>query len=162
MVRVRKSPNMMSTTGRRPVMAAPTASPVIPASEMGVSITRSVPNSSTRPDRTLNGVPASATSSPRINTRGSRRISSARSSRIASPKVISRPCASGVDILVHLVWFGVRGGKAELHRGLDLGLYRLVNLVDGRLIGDCLFAEPAGQALDGGALGHPLPLFFFR
>ena len=41
MTRVRKSPNMMSTTGRIPVIAAPTASPVIPASEIGESITRS-------------------------------------------------------------------------------------------------------------------------
>jgi len=39
--------------------------PVKPASEIGVSITRSAPNSSTRPDSTLNGVPASATSSPK-------------------------------------------------------------------------------------------------
>ena len=52
-----KSPNMMSTTGRKPVMAAPTARPVKPASEIGVSMTRSLPNSSTRPFTTLNGVP---------------------------------------------------------------------------------------------------------
>ena len=32
---------MMSTTGRRPVIAAPTAIPVKPASEIGVSSTRS-------------------------------------------------------------------------------------------------------------------------
>ena len=41
MARVMKSPNMMSTTGRMPVMAAPTARPVKPASEIGESITRS-------------------------------------------------------------------------------------------------------------------------
>ena len=34
-----KSPNMMSTTGRIPVMAAPTPMPVMPASEIGESIT---------------------------------------------------------------------------------------------------------------------------
>src|ERR1035441_2335486 len=60
MVRVMKSPNMMSTTGRRPVIAAPTAIPVNPASEIGVSSTRSLPNSSSKPERTLKGVPASA------------------------------------------------------------------------------------------------------
>src|SRR5579871_2512480 len=66
MTRVRKSPNIMSAMGRMPVIAAPTATPVNPASEIGVSITRFVPNSSTNPESTLNGVPASATSSPKI------------------------------------------------------------------------------------------------
>src|SRR5579859_3444771 len=68
MVKVTKSPNMMSTTGRIPVMAAPTASPVNPASEIGVSTTRSLPNSSSNPESTLKGVPASATSSPMMQT----------------------------------------------------------------------------------------------
>ena len=90
MTRVRKSPNMMSTTGRMPVIAAPTASPVMPASEIGESITRSGPNSATRPDSTLNGVPASATSSPITNTRSSRRSSSASASLTAWPNVSSR------------------------------------------------------------------------
>ena len=40
---------MMSTTGRRPPIAAPTAAPTKPASEMGQSMTRSGPNSSARP-----------------------------------------------------------------------------------------------------------------
>ena len=48
---------MMSTTGRSPVIAAPTPSPVMPGSEIGESRTRSVPNSSTSPASTLNGVP---------------------------------------------------------------------------------------------------------
>ncbi len=59
---------MMSTTGRRPAMAAPTARPVNPASEIGVSTTRSLPNSSNSPFTTLKGVPASATSSPSSTT----------------------------------------------------------------------------------------------
>ena len=49
MTSVRKSPNMMSTTGRMPVIAAPTPMPVMPASEIGESITRAGPNSSTSP-----------------------------------------------------------------------------------------------------------------
>ena len=53
--------------------------------EIGESITRWVPNSSTKPSNTLKGVPASATSSPMIKTRLSRRISSAMASLIASP-----------------------------------------------------------------------------
>jgi hypothetical protein len=36
----RKSPNMISRTGRKPVIAAPYAAPVIASSEMGVSNTR--------------------------------------------------------------------------------------------------------------------------
>ena len=90
MTSVRKSPNMMSTTGRMPVIAAPTASPVIPASEIGESRMRSGPNSSTRPESTLNGVPASAMSSPMMNTRSSRRSSSASASLTAWPSVSSR------------------------------------------------------------------------
>ena len=44
---------MMSTTGRIPVIAAPTPIPVIPASEIGESMMRSGPNSSTRPEQHL-------------------------------------------------------------------------------------------------------------
>ena len=44
-----KSMNIMSTIGLRPVAPAPTASPMMPDSLMGVSITRSGPNSSSRP-----------------------------------------------------------------------------------------------------------------
>src|ERR1700757_1191782 len=127
MVRVIKSPNIMSTTGRMPVMAAPTASPVNPASEIGVSRTLSLPHSSTNPESTLKGVPASATSSPKMHTFESRRISSARASRIACAKVSSRSDVSGIDILIHLI--GIRilrgGGKCNrpLHFGLDLGMH---------------------------------------
>src|SRR5919199_549230 len=57
MTSVMKSPNMMSTTGRMPVIAAPRPIPAMPASEIGESMIRSGPNSSTRPAMTLNGVP---------------------------------------------------------------------------------------------------------
>src|SRR5687768_191535 len=142
-----KSPNMISTTGRIPVMAAPTPIPLMPASEIGESITRWVPNSPTSPDNTLNGVPASATSSPMINTVGSRRISSDSASLIAWLNVISRPgllvvmmvaCDGfptffpsahrrgdaagilGVDMLVYLVGRGKRSRQSEVHRADDL------------------------------------------
>src|SRR6056297_945708 len=119
MISVRKSPNIRSTTGLRPVIAAPTPMPVKPGSEMGVSITRSVPNSSTRPARTLNGVPASATSSPRISTRSSRRISSASASFTAFEKLITRVrvATSGVDILVDLALGRVDVELADEPRG---------------------------------------------
>ena len=41
--------NMISTTGRRPVAAAPTAKPAMAASEMGVSTTRRSPKSASSP-----------------------------------------------------------------------------------------------------------------
>src|SRR5687767_2777532 len=137
---------MISTTGRIPVIAAPTPIPLMPASEIGESITRWVPNSATSPDSTLNGVPASATSSPMINTVGSRRISSDSASLIAWLKVISRPglllvmaaCDGfptffpsahrrgdatgilGIDMLVYLVGRGKRRRQSEVHRADDL------------------------------------------
>ena len=60
----RKSENMISAMGRRPVIAAPIAAPTIASSEMGVSRTRSGPNRSRSPTVALNTPPASATSSP--------------------------------------------------------------------------------------------------
>ena len=85
---------MMSTIGRMPVIAAPTPRPVKPASEIGVSMMRSLPNSSTSPVSTLKVVPASATSSPIRTTFGSRRISSAIASLMASPNVSSRTASA--------------------------------------------------------------------
>src|SRR5580692_5493239 len=162
MVRVMKSPNMMSTTGRKPVIAAPTPTPVNPASEIGVSTTREVPNSSTRPESTLNGVPASATSSPMINTRESRRISSASASRTASAKVISRIPDSGIDVLVNFVRVGIwrRDGKFHglIHFGSEFG-------VDGAErvgVSVLLVFQPLRKILNWIAFGQPLLLFFFR
>ena len=73
----KKSLNMISAIGRRPVIAAPTAAPRMACSLIGVSRTRSGPNSSSRPTVVLNTPPAAATSSPRNTTLGSRRISCA-------------------------------------------------------------------------------------
>src|SRR6056297_136390 len=161
MISVRKSPNIRSTTGLRPVIAAPTPMPVKPGSEMGVSITRSVPNSSTRPARTLNGVPASATSSPRISTRSSRRISSASASFTAFEKLITRVrvATSGVDMLVDLALVGVGRVQGEGHGGLglvaDLALDRLeLGRVDVELAD-----EPRGEQRDRIALRAPRLLF---
>src|SRR5271165_4616818 len=156
MVKVMKSPNMMSTTGRRPVMAAPTPTPVNPASEMGVSTTRSEPNSSTNPERTLNGVPASATSSPKMHTRESRRISSASASRIACANVSSR---SGIDVLRDLVNAGIRRGDGELYRGFHLGARFGGDLIERCLSGIALGDQPLRMQLDRVALRLPVLLF---
>src|SRR3990172_162430 len=157
-----KSPNMMSTTGRRPVIAAPTPRPVMPASEMGESITRSGPNSSTSPDRTLKAVPASATSSPTTNTRGSRRSSSASASRIASANVSSRAFASGIDMLVHLAHIRIRGADGELRRRLDLCFHICLNSIQHVLIGEFLVDQEVGEFLQRVAQRHPFLLFFLR
>src|ERR1700730_4952367 len=162
MVRVRKSPNMMSITGRMPVIAAPTPTPVNPASEMGVSITRSVPNSSTSPERTLNGVPASATSSPRMHTRLSRRISSARASRTACANVSSRTWVSVCSIDVLLRFFGDRIGCADGE--LDGQEHFRANFRFDRLqcagIHEFLAEEPVAEDGDRISLRSPFLLFF--
>src|SRR4051812_16981441 len=87
----RKSPYCTSAMGRMPVIAAPMATPAIPASEIGVSRMRSCPNSSGRPSVTVNAPPkppGTPISSPRQKTVGSRRISSRIPSRSASAIVI--------------------------------------------------------------------------
>src|SRR5262249_6758123 len=75
----------MSTTGTRPVTAAPKAEPTMAASEMGALRTRSGPNSSISPLVTPNGRPRMM-SSPMQYTRASRRISSRSARFSASPK----------------------------------------------------------------------------
>ena len=86
--RVRKSMNMISSTGRLPDWAAPIATPQIAASLIGVLRTRSVPNSSARPAVTVYG-PPSATSSPITITSSSARIASASVALTALTKVVS-------------------------------------------------------------------------
>src|SRR5579864_1733769 len=158
MVKVRKSPNMMSTTGRKPVMAAPTPIPVKPASAIGVSSTRSAPNSSTRPESTLKGVPASATSSPKMHTLESRRISSARASRTAWAKVSSR---SGINILVHLIDAGIRRGYCELHSSFHLRAPFRRDLLESGSIGVPLLDQPLALQLDRISIRFPALLFGF-
>src|SRR5580704_813513 len=152
MVRVMKSPNIMSTIGRIPVMAAPTATPVNPASEMGVSTTRPAPNSSTNPERTLNGVPASATSSPKMQTWESRRISSASASRTACANVSSR---SGIDVLLHFIDAGIRSGNGELHGRFHGRAHLRGNPVEGGSVRVTLIEQPLRQNLDGIAVRLP-------
>src|SRR5438105_288411 len=159
MTSVRKSPNMMSTTGRSPVIAAPTPSPVVPAAEIGESRIRSGPNSSTSPDRTLNGVPASAMSSPIRKTRSSRRSSSASASLTACASVSSRvktgACTLDEDILGHLARFGERCGERELHTPLDLVAGLLVDRPQRLLVGEVLLEQPGRMQRDRVAFRAP-------
>src|SRR5439155_8270322 len=157
MTRVEKSPNMISTMGRMPVIAAPTAMPVNPASDIGVSRTRSVPNSSTKPASTLNTVPASAMSSPQMKTRASRRISSAIASRTASANVSSR--VSGIDVLVHLVRSRIGSRDRELNCLLDFRFHFGLNLIEASAIGKILRHHPIAEQFDGVTLSLPHLLF---
>src|SRR5262245_2780451 len=151
MMIVMKSPNMMSTIGRMPAMAAPTPSPVKPASEIGVSMMRSLPNSSTRPTSTLKVVPASATSSPMRTTLGSRRISSAMASLMASPNVssLTAVASSGIDVLVHLAGIGIRRVDRELDGGVHFGDEVSLHLVERGTIGDAVVHQPLPVQRDG-------------
>src|ERR1700674_3723195 len=159
MVRVTKSPNIMSTTGRNPVMAAPTASPVKPASEIGVSSTRSLPNSSSKPERTLKGVPASATSSPRMQTVGSRRISSASASRIACANVSSRSPFSGIHVLCHFIDGRVWSRHGEVDCLFHLGLEFSLHPIERRRVGKLLLNQPPPEIRD--RIPLRLPKLFF-
>src|SRR5687767_10280301 len=79
--------------GRIPVIAAPTAAPMIAVSEIGVSMTRSCPKSSESPSVTVNpppNPPETPTSSPRMNTEESLLIAKRMASRSASTMVILR------------------------------------------------------------------------
>src|SRR5262245_62111087 len=105
---------MISTTGRRPDCAAPTAIPQIAASLIGVFRTRSGPNCSARPFVAPHG-PPSATSSPRTNTRWSARIAVASASVIAPRYVVS-----GIDEGGRRCRRGERARTRDLDRLLQL------------------------------------------
>jgi hypothetical protein len=79
----RKSLNMISTTGRRPVTAMPRATPRKPFSQIGVLITRPG-NASGRPAFVLKTPPAAPTSSPMKYTLESAASASASAALTAS------------------------------------------------------------------------------
>src|SRR5579872_2607895 len=157
---------MMSTTGRIPVIAAPTASPVIPASEIGESRTRSGPNSSTSPESTLKGVPASATSSPTMKTVSSRRSSSASASFTACASVSSRVATGaatlGEDIVGHLAGIRERRGERLLHRLHDLRARLVLDRLQAVRVRKPVLEQPRAVARERVALGAPELLLVLR
>src|SRR5207302_5836795 len=166
MTSVMKSPNMMSTIGRIPVIAAPSPMPVMPASEIGESRIRSAPNSSTRPESTLKGVPASATSSPIRKTDGSRRSSSPIASLTAWERVNRRVAGStivtlGEDMLVHLARIGIGRRKREPDAGLHLLLGLASDFLQ-RPLGHALLRQPARKQCERIAPLAPLRLLLPR
>ena len=85
----RKSENISSITGRRPVSAMPTPIPTKPCSEIGVSFTRRSPYFSKSPTVHLKFPPINPISSPSITTFSSRAISSSSASQTACAYVSS-------------------------------------------------------------------------
>ena len=83
----------LSTMGRMPTAAAPTAAPKKAFSESGQSRTRSVPNSAASPPE----APYTPRwmSSPMMNTRASRRISSRMASQCRRPTPPRDACENG-------------------------------------------------------------------
>src|SRR4029079_11521259 len=125
-----KSMIMISATGSRPSIAAPTAAPTIAASEIGVSSTRSWPyfvdSPAVGPD-----APGSAMSSPSRNTRSSAR-SAWSSARFSASRIVisfSSMCLPSdrvgdrgrVHVPVEFLDRGGVGAHDRLQRHFDLG-----------------------------------------
>src|SRR6187397_1474929 len=120
-----KSANWISATGSRPRKAMPIATPTMPDSARGVSITRSSPNSSIHPALMRKTPPRLPTSSPSRMTRSSAAISSCSASRIAVTTFFSLK-GSGLAFEEDVPhrgfgrWIGGVPGGGE--RGVDLAL----------------------------------------
>src|SRR5579875_3306445 len=107
-----KSANCISTTGRSPITAAPTPAPTIRDSAIGVSITRSGPNSSSKPSVTLN---APANSAFQLG-------------RFFSSRLHAAPYRGGVKVFQRLLGTRIGALLGELDSTLDDGLDLLVDL----------------------------------
>src|SRR4249920_1043813 len=84
--------NCISAIGRHPAIASPTQIPAIPASAIGVSNTRSRPNSACRPSVTRKTPPSAPTSSPNTSVRGSA-ASASRSAAFSAATIVSSAIA---------------------------------------------------------------------
>src|SRR6266498_2663744 len=156
----KKSANMSSTMGRMPSTAAPTPRPMNAVSEMGVSITRSGPNLSSRPVVELKIPPYLATSSPSTTTPASRSISwempSTMARAVDSRRTVA-PVGAEVDsvTLICVLPSGEHVLKRRLRRWHRAGLGELDGLLHS---GHRLLLDPAGQVRlvrrDGVAARH--------
>src|SRR5919109_2503209 len=169
-----KPMNWISATGRSPAAAMPTEIPPIASSASGASITRSLPNFSSRPWVARNTPPFAATSSPSTTTLSSSLIARASAMVMAPISVVSGMVGSpaGGDLLLGI---GRRQDRVEMveHRfrrhgrrrqiALDRGVDLAVELVDQPLLGilvpDTGGAEVAAQA--GDRVVGPLAADFF-
>ncbi len=123
---------MISATGLMPVIAAPTATPMMADSEMGVSRTLSSPNSSARPFVTLKApFQYRPTSSPIRNMLLSLAISSRKASRRASRYDIVLMCAQllGIQVLQSLLRLGIGAFRCKFDCFLHISYDGLFNFL---------------------------------
>ena len=148
---------MMSITGRRPVIAAPTAIPVKPASEIGVSSTRWGPNSSTRPENFEWSARLGDVFAHDEHARIAAHLLGQRlSDGFAEREFANRGTQlSGIDILIDLVGTGIRSRESELH-GLSISAFTRHESRRARGDPACLLAyEPIADEPNRIALGLP-------
>src|SRR5256886_7946716 len=138
MVRGRKSPNMISKTGRLPQTALPNAAPARASSEIGVSRTRSGYFSHSR-GVTAKTPPAFATSSPKKMTDSSRASSSSSASRMARRNSIS----AILELPRRCIGLRERRGQSLLTNPIQLRAHVLDNALDLRLGDAMLLDQPA-------------------
>src|SRR6185369_4214984 len=153
-VTAKKSLNISSATGRRPVIAAPIAAPTIACSLIGVSTTRRGPNWSISPSVSLKTPPAAPTSSPISTTVSSRAISWAMPRATAWRYVVSGTIGppGGATVGPHL---GLDDGRGRLRAGPreclglgDLGSRLVVDRVQRGFV-DATCNEPRALGGDG-------------
>src|SRR5919109_1246557 len=155
-----KPMNWISATGRSPAAAMPTEIPPIASSASGASITRSLPNFSSRPWVARNTPPFAATSSPSTTTLSSSLIARASAMAMAPIRVVSGMVGSPTrgDLLLGI---GRRQDRVEMvehrfrrhGRRRQIALDRRVDLVvavdlhAGNAGGDRLLGQRAGGGL---------------
>ncbi len=141
--------------------------PVNPGSEIGVSITRSLPNSSTRPDKHLErrarfGHVFAQDAHARI---AAHLFGQRFADRLAQRSIRESVCVavSGIDVLVDLLDAGIRRGNRKLHRRVHLRLdfgFEFVRAAPASASFCSSSHSPA--CLIGSRFGCPLLLFLLR
>src|SRR5271170_2595116 len=141
--------------GRVPAIAAPTAAPTKPASDMGVLRTRTGPNLSMRPLVAPNAL--RITSSPITKVSGSRSISSTSAELIAWMKLICGIVAAslvGVDVVGYFGDIGQLALAREFDRILEFGGGFLIDAIEFGLV-DLPAADEKLLIPDDGAFELP-------
>src|ERR1035437_5664199 len=144
---------MISTIGRSPANAAPTPSPAMVSSLIGVSLTRHGPNFSSNPRLAPNGPPGAATSSPASVTVSSRAISSVSASLTACQYFSSR-ISSGlrVDVARHFVGAREFRRLGEGDRLRHDAIHPFVDLIEGRGVDTGSAGQVSAKQIDRVAL----------
>src|SRR4051812_21660962 len=155
--------NCISTTGRIPFIAIPTAIPTMPASANGVSKQRFSPNSAVSPSVIRNTPPSAPTSSPNITTVSSACIAS-RSAWLSAWAIEIFVCVMASGLLSRQLVTQERRLLAELLGLLGVQVLEQIRRVHLRL-GHRAVAQPRGhvarsrlRALPGLVVQPTLPL----